>query len=110
MKMMIYKIYLSRCLCLCPNGYREEDKGHLGLFLKAKPCEETSHEVKYVFEVGSARSRPVHRNINNLSTGHGFPTFISHAALFDPKNQHLRDGTILIRCEVIFGRKFDHHK
>lgn len=86
---LILKVF--RTLILYKNGYVEEEKNNVSIFLKLEQSDSEEFSTKYGFEIlGRANNKNYAldnwidpKSIEDLKTGYGDVDFIDHNTLFD---------------------------
>lgn len=93
---------------MCPNGYKEEDRSYVSLFLNGGSAEEgVKYKVRCKFGVAKKDhrkedidNREFERSKEEMENGYGYRRFLSHAKLFDEKQGFIVDGKFTVSCDV----------
>lgn len=91
-----------------PNCSDSPATSFIGVFLSLSECSSANFTAKYKFEILSNKenhaSTEVQRSANELlKDGYGFKKFLSHDELFKVEKEFVKDGEMVLLCNVSFG-------
>jgi hypothetical protein len=87
---------------LHPNGGREENKNHLGLYLFHFLSSSVQFKVRYRFEIppGNYTHGEIGKTASECGRSWGPPKFIHHDKLFKKEGQYVVNGKLTIAVQV----------
>jgi hypothetical protein len=100
-------LFLLRCIWCYPNGDAGDDLHYLSIFLTVIEKGSSEWKVKYKFsfksQTSSEKMEPIFETtdpVSAMTSGVGWPKFISHEKFFDPAKGYFKNGKFAIVCEV----------